>query len=255
MSSTQKRNDALLESIPAMAWMKDRGGRFTAVNRAWCRRYGLASGDVVGPSSAVADRIATFDGTTGKLIKDGGQTIAQVIAAASGGAGLVQLAQIVTSGSQTTVDFTSIPGGYNALKILYISQDTTSGTSASTVRIRLNNDSTAANYTATYRIGTQGGSAFGSSQAATSGGVAVGPQPNAGNTGWASSGEITINGYANTTFHKRIIGITAADWSGSDQLQTIQARWNQTTAISRVTFTTDGTAFTNGSVFTLYGVN
>jgi hypothetical protein len=37
---------------------------------------GGGSGDVVGPASATADRIAVFDGTTGKLIKDGGKTIA-----------------------------------------------------------------------------------------------------------------------------------------------------------------------------------
>lgn len=41
------------------------------------------SGDVVGPASAVDDRIATFDTTTGKLIQDGGQTIAQVEASTS----------------------------------------------------------------------------------------------------------------------------------------------------------------------------
>jgi hypothetical protein len=34
------------------------------------------AGDVVGPASAVDDRIATFDSTTGKLIQDGGKTIA-----------------------------------------------------------------------------------------------------------------------------------------------------------------------------------
>lgn len=44
-------------------------------------------GDVVGPASSTDDRIATFDGVTGKLLQDGGQTIAQVIAAAAGGAG------------------------------------------------------------------------------------------------------------------------------------------------------------------------
>ncbi|WP_421912722.1 hypothetical protein [Mesorhizobium sp.] len=33
---------------------------------------GSGAGDVVGPASAVADRIARFSGTTGKLIKDGG---------------------------------------------------------------------------------------------------------------------------------------------------------------------------------------
>jgi len=40
------------------------------------------SGDVVGPASAVADRIAAFNGTTGKLIKDGGKTVAELRAPA-----------------------------------------------------------------------------------------------------------------------------------------------------------------------------
>lgn len=35
-------------------------------------------GDVVGPSSSVADRIALFDGTTGKLLKDSGETVASI---------------------------------------------------------------------------------------------------------------------------------------------------------------------------------
>ena len=39
---------------------------------------GGGSGDVVGPASAVDDNIATYDGTTGKLIQDGGATIASV---------------------------------------------------------------------------------------------------------------------------------------------------------------------------------
>jgi len=37
-----------------------------------------STGDVVGPASAVDGNIATFDGTTGKLIEDGGATIAEV---------------------------------------------------------------------------------------------------------------------------------------------------------------------------------
>lgn len=41
------------------------------------------SGDVVGPASAVADRIAVYDGTTGKLIKDGGVTVAVLAPLAS----------------------------------------------------------------------------------------------------------------------------------------------------------------------------
>ena len=41
---------------------------------------GGGSGDVIGPASAVDERIAVFDGTTGKLIKDGGATIAELAA-------------------------------------------------------------------------------------------------------------------------------------------------------------------------------
>lgn len=45
---------------------------------------GGGSGDVVGPASAIDDRIATFDGVTGKLIQDGGMTIADIVALAGG---------------------------------------------------------------------------------------------------------------------------------------------------------------------------
>lgn len=39
---------------------------------------GGGTGDVVGPASSVADHLSVFDGTTGKLLKDGGKTIAEV---------------------------------------------------------------------------------------------------------------------------------------------------------------------------------
>ena len=49
-------------------------------------------GDVVGPASAVDERIAVFDGTTGKLLKDGGATIASL-----GGSGVTINAQTGTT--------------------------------------------------------------------------------------------------------------------------------------------------------------
>lgn len=42
---------------------------------------GAGTGDIVGPAAAVADRVAVFDGLTGKLIKDGGKTIAELVPA------------------------------------------------------------------------------------------------------------------------------------------------------------------------------
>jgi hypothetical protein len=46
-----------------------------------------SDGDVAGPASSVDDRIATFDGLTGKLLQDGGRTIAEVETAFGGDAG------------------------------------------------------------------------------------------------------------------------------------------------------------------------
>ena len=39
---------------------------------------GSGAGDVTGPASSVADRIAVYNGTTGKVIKDGGKTLADL---------------------------------------------------------------------------------------------------------------------------------------------------------------------------------
>ena len=66
------------------------------------------TGDVVGPASAIADHIAVYNGITGKLIKDGGQTIAQVIAAAGGG-GMV-IGDAVSGGTVERVLFTGAGG-------------------------------------------------------------------------------------------------------------------------------------------------
>ena len=61
---------------------------------------GGGSGDVVGPASATDDRIATFDGITGKLIKDGGNTIPEIANATHTGE--------VTGATSLTVNPTAI---------------------------------------------------------------------------------------------------------------------------------------------------
>lgn len=173
------------------------------------------------------------------------------------GLALVQLAQIVTAGSQTTVDFTGISGAYNNLVVYWTAQDTTSGTSATQLRLRLNNDSTSGDYTSAFRIGSQAGAAFANNQTSSSNGGQVGHLPQVGNTNLFSTGVVTIVGYAGTLWHKRVMS-TIAHEDGTNGAITgalYQFRWQSTAAVTRLTFTTDGTAFVNGSVFTLYGVN
>jgi hypothetical protein len=64
-------------------------------------------GDVSGPASAVDDRIATFDGTTGKLLQDGGATIVEAIASAVAASGDVDGPASAVDGEVALFDGTS----------------------------------------------------------------------------------------------------------------------------------------------------
>jgi PAS domain S-box-containing protein len=60
---TQALQRAILDNIPDPAWIKDREGRFLAVNQAWSRFAGLAAEQAVGqPDAAIfpAEIVATF---------------------------------------------------------------------------------------------------------------------------------------------------------------------------------------------------
>jgi len=62
---------------------------------------GGTTGDVVGPASSVDDRIATFDGITGKLIQDSGTTLSDITTALGGKSdtGHVHAGTDITSGT------------------------------------------------------------------------------------------------------------------------------------------------------------
>lgn len=72
--------------------------------------YPPAPGNVVGPASSVANRLAVFSGTTGKIIADGGQTLAQVDASiATKQATLVSGTNIKTVGGVSVLGAGNIP--------------------------------------------------------------------------------------------------------------------------------------------------
>lgn len=62
--------------VPAPASGDAAAGKFLKADGNWTMPTG--SGDVTGPSSAVTTNVCTFNGTTGKIIQDGGVTIAQI---------------------------------------------------------------------------------------------------------------------------------------------------------------------------------
>lgn len=168
---------------------------------------------------------------------------------------ITKIAEITTSGSQTSVDFSSIPSTYTHLQVVWQAADTQSGTSSTDLMLKVNADATAADYTSAFRYGSQNAAALVSNFASTTAGMQVGFLPQAGNTNIAGNGEIRIANYVGTTFHKRVMGHAGDDDGTNNGTEwSFNGRWKSTTAINELTFTTDGTAFTNGSVFTLLGI-
>lgn len=185
-----------------------------------------------------------------------GAGVTGILPGANGG-GLVRLAQVITAGSQTTVDFSSISALYQALVIHWIAQNSGAGTTDVAMHLKINNDGTSGNYTSAGRTGILNGSASNANVGATAAGGAVGTLAQSGTSGSASGGEIIIPGYAQTTFHKRVVGKHAEDTTTAGIfVATSGFRWKSTVAINQLTFAaSDGTAFTDGSIFTLYGAN
>lgn len=205
--------------------------------------------------SATADVAAITAGVDGYVLTRVSSS-SLAFAAPSGSGAMTQIQQIITTSSQATADFTSISGAYSTLKLIWEAQATAAGTAGSAMSVKINNDATAGNYTSCFRLGSQNAGAFSNSIASSTSGAEVGYIPNVGNTSISGSGEVTFASYARTVFHKRLYAVSNEDDGSTNGTTYIsQSRWKSTAAITRLTVSTAGTAFTDGSVFTLYGLS
>ena len=50
-STSEQRQKAILDAVPDLAWLKDKEGRYLAVNSAWCRFFGMNSTDTLGKTA------------------------------------------------------------------------------------------------------------------------------------------------------------------------------------------------------------
>lgn len=161
-----------------------------------------------------------------------------------GGGAWTQIAQVVTS-AQSTVTFSGIAGTYNQLVIFYQARSAVSGVVAN-LYMQFNGD-TATNYN--YNVTFQSGSAVSQPVIAQITGST--------HAKFAGQGQINILNYAGTSFYKT--ATTAGGYNnGSPGIGTQMAfmDWQNTNAITSITLgMTAAGNFTNGSTFTLYGVN
>lgn len=90
------------------------------------------AGDVTGPASAVNERVAVFDGTTGKLIKDGGKTLAEI-----GGTSLLTFNTTGRTANSSSTGSFDITGFLNRGITYSIKFTETGGTSTGTYDIKI----------------------------------------------------------------------------------------------------------------------
>lgn len=167
-----------------------------------------------------------------------------------GGGDFVKIADVVTSGSQATVTFSSIPGTYRHLKLVGYGRGSASSV-ASEVIAQFNGD-TGANYD--FARWTRNGTSENVAQtAAVLGELSAANAP----SNAAGSLEIIIPHYANTTFQKPYHGTGNARTSTITNgigLNTTGGTWRSTAAISSMSISLASGNFVDGSVFTLYGL-
>lgn len=216
-----------------------------------------AAGDLLVGSAA--DTVARLGiGTAGQVLTVNSGATAPEWAAASSGAVSV-IARTVLGSDAASVDFTSIPATYESLRVVYTAKGTgSSGTVWPVISVRFNGD-TAANYGWQFHR-AQGGSGGLNDRSTTAVtlinmGYAL-DSSSFVTAGFAADGVMDLPSYCRTTYAKKALGLWNARYSLSDTGQTGEwaGVWNNTAAITQLTFFLSEGSFKTGSVFTLYGI-
>lgn len=163
--------------------------------------------------------------------------------------------QVVGSGGAASVTIGSggtIPQTYSHL-ILYASVASDAGTTFDSLRCRFNNNSTVGSYSAIILYGTTGGWAL-VSQTASSAFFGDGAGSTSG-TGKFGAARIIIPNYASTSLKKQWFGFTtSATDNGNIFNEPVSGLWDNTSAITYLTFLANTGNLKQHSRFDLYGL-
>jgi len=166
----------------------------------------------------------------------------------------LQTVTATTSSTLSLVQFTSIPSNYTHLQIRIYGRSQRAA-ATDTVYIRFNSD-TAANYSWHQMSGTGTGGAS-STGASPDYQMFAGTIPGASSTtGFFGSSIVDILDYTNTNKNKTLKSIGGYDANGSGLNEERSGAWYSTSSITSITLANyaAGDYFTQGTVFTLYGV-
>jgi hypothetical protein len=155
------------------------------------------------------------------------------------------------NGSSGLITFSSIPSTFKHLQLRFIGKDTYSGGAGpSNMQIRMNSDSTEANY---YYHYLRGNGSTASASAGNSPSFLASVSTSSDNADIFGVGVIDILDYANTLKNTttRILG--GLDYNGSGVVQLVSILWNNTAAVNSVTLY-NATGWTTETQFALYGI-
>lgn len=184
---------------------------------------------------------------------------------ASGSAGVasayVQLGYVKTSGSQTTIAFSSIPQNYNDLIFVLTGADTNTGTNENNVRLLLNGDTTSTDYNTTIVDQTIGDTAVVSNAGtaiapSSAGGVCAFIPGTSGLSTAFGESEIRITQYSGSAFNKMVRGSPTDNFfNTTNRIDVADSAfvWNVPSPVVSALFTAGGTAFVDGTVCVMYG--
>jgi hypothetical protein len=155
------------------------------------------------------------------------------------------------------VTFSSIPGTYKHLMLVFQARDTNTSNADGSARMVLNTDTTAANYNATqYTLGSGTTTSTNTAASSTSGAVFANIPGVLNQANAFSTGHVYIPNYAGTTFWKGFVTRYESMFNSGATISSgvMSGVWKSTSAITTITINCSYTAFVNGSVFTLYGL-
>ena len=179
-----------------------------------------------------------------------------LLGTAGGGAGAGAYESIATAngdGSSGLITFSSIPSDFKHLQLRFIGKDTYSGGAGpSNMQIRMNSDSTEANY---YYHYLRGNGSTASASAGNSPSFLASVSTSSDNADIFGVGVIDILDYGNTSKNKVIRALSGGDANGSGLIVLYSGSRNLTDAITSITiFPTGAGDFREHSSFALYGV-
>lgn len=176
--------------------------------------------------------------------------------AGGGGGDYTKIGEVITTASQATVTFSSIPATHRNLKLSYTAKSTTTSSDDIQLNMTFNGD-TGSNYSYNRAFISTAGVVTGTVINAAFIGITQITTLKASNNALEfNSGEFTILNYADATKWRELFA-TASNTNAVSSLRTMTGvgRWqNASAAISSISFALALGNFVDGSVFSLYGI-